>query len=142
VAYRHLGMPGSHCFRTWQALGVAENEIGTAPPRGRPKIPLKIADEVLSRHAKQDIRLGDNVSVHGNPEACPACGSGHLMWGCDPEQPKEQLEIHPLVWDDTELMADTFICRDCHAGWIEPDDPEVITWVRPYWIVEEQHEDR
>jgi hypothetical protein len=34
-------------------------------------------------------------------------------------------------------MADTFICRDCQAGWIEPDQPEQITWVRPYWITED-----
>lgn len=30
-------------------------------------------------------------------------------------------------------MADTFICRHCHAGWIEPEGPQPITWVRPYW---------
>jgi hypothetical protein len=30
-------------------------------------------------------------------------------------------------------MADSFICRSCDAGWIEPDEAKPITWVRPYW---------
>jgi hypothetical protein len=55
------------------------------------------------------------------------------MWGCDPEQLRGKDEIHPLVWHETEWLADSFMCRDCHAGWIEPDEPETITWVRPYW---------
>ena len=41
--------------------------------------------------------------------------------------------IHPLVWHPTEWMADSFVCGACDAGWIEPDDAEPITWVRPYW---------
>ena len=57
------------------------------------------------------------------------------MWGCDSEQEKTREEIHPLVWHDSEWMADSFICRDCQAGWIEPDEPDVITWVRPYWRI-------
>jgi hypothetical protein len=57
------------------------------------------------------------------------------MWGCDPEQPRERHEIHPLVWHETAWLADSFICQDCNAGWIEPDEPKPITWVRPYWRV-------
>jgi hypothetical protein len=57
------------------------------------------------------------------------------MWGCDEEQRRTREEIHPLVWDPTEWMADSFVCRDCHAGWIEPDGLDAVTWVRPYWRV-------
>lgn len=57
------------------------------------------------------------------------------MWGCATEQTRTQDEIHPLVWHESESMADSFICNTCSAGWIEPDDPEAITWVRPYWRV-------
>jgi hypothetical protein len=57
------------------------------------------------------------------------------MWGCDKEQTRSRTQIHPVAWHKTEWMADSFICRDCWAGWIEPDDPEPITWVRPYWQI-------
>lgn len=115
---------------------MSGNEVGRASPRGRPRIPLNVAEEQLSRLAAAGVVLGPNVSVYRNPETCPACGSKNLMWGCDPEQTRERSGIHPLVWHETEMMADSFICRDCHAGWIEPDAPEVITWVRPYWVVD------
>jgi len=26
-------------------------------------------------------------------------------------------------------MADSFVCRDCDAGWIEPDEASAITWL-------------
>ena len=51
----------------------------------------------------------------------------------DPRQNRSRDEIHELVWHETEWMADSFVCRECWAGWIEPDDPLPITWVRPYW---------
>jgi membrane-associated protein len=86
--------------------GPPANEIGTAAPRERPP---------------------------AGPETCPACGSPRVMWGGDPEMTRTQDEIHPLVSDEHALMAGSFVCRDCDAGWIEPDDPAEITWVRPYW---------
>ena len=65
---------------------------------------------------------------------CPACGSKRIRWGCDPAEMRGRAEIHPLVWHETHWMADSFVCLECEAGWIEPDDPEPITWVRPYWV--------
>ncbi len=111
------------------------NEVGQSPPRGRPRIPNAQAERDLSRVAGKEIRLGDNMRATGGPRTCPACGSPRIMWGCDQEQTKLREEIHPLVWHETQRLADSFICRDCWAGWIEPDDPEPFTWVRPYWRV-------
>jgi hypothetical protein len=110
-----------------------ENEIGIAPPRGRPQLSRRRAERMLSSLARKEIRLGPKVVAHRAPETCPACGSTNVMWGCDEGQQRSQDEIHPFVWHKDAWMADSFICRDCDAGWIEPDDSEPITWVRPYW---------
>jgi hypothetical protein len=96
-------------------------------------VPREDAEHQLSALANERVELGPNIVVHGTPVTCPACGARDVMWGCDPKQTRERKEIHPLVWHETEWMADSFICRACWAGWIEPDDPAVITWVRPYW---------
>jgi hypothetical protein len=110
------------------------NEVGTSAARGRPSIPREDAAEELSALAGKPIELPANAVVHAGPETCPACGSREVMWGCDERQTRQRDEIHPLVWHETEWMADSFICRTCWAGWVEPDDPSVITWVRPYWL--------
>jgi len=110
-----------------------QHEIGTAPPRGRPVVRREDAERELSDLTGKKIRLPANSVATSGPSTCPACGSVNVMWGCDPEQRRGRDEIHPLVWHETEWLADSFICRDCHAGWIEPDEPETITWVRPYW---------
>lgn len=112
-----------------------DNEIGAAPGRGRPRVPRAAAEGALSKIAGKPIELSGEIVVSRSPSTCPACGSTQVMWGCDPEQLREREEIHPLVWHETEWMADSFICRECWAGWIEPDEPEPITWVRPYWRV-------
>ncbi len=39
------------------------------------------------------------------------------------------------IWVEERLVADAFICRDCEAGSIEPDNPAPIGRVRPYWLV-------
>lgn len=111
------------------------NEIGTAPARGRPVVATEEAEKKLSAIKGERIGLPEGAIVRGSPRTCPACDSDQVMWGCDPDQTREREEIHPLVWHPTEWMADTFICRTCNAGWIEPDEPEVITWVRPYWQI-------
>ena len=36
----------------------------------------------------------------------------------------------PVVWHATEQMADSYVCRAGDAGWIEPDEPGPISWVR------------
>ena len=114
------------------------NEIGTAPGRGREVVPPDEADLFLSGLVGMEMHLPERAIVSRGPTTCPACGARSVLWGCDPDQsPREREQIHRLVWHETQWMADTFICRDCHAGWIEPDDPEPITWVRPYWIEDE-----
>ena len=109
------------------------NEVGTAPARGRPLVAREKAELELSALAGQSIELPSNAVVHAGPDSCPACGSRDVMWGCDARQTRDREEIHPMVWHDDAWMADSFICRTCWAGWIEPDEPDPITWVRPYW---------
>jgi hypothetical protein len=112
------------------------NELGTAAPRGRPLIdPEQLAAE-LSELAGKPVELPAGAVGHTGPATCPACGSEEIMWGCDSEQTRGKDEIHPTVWDEIAWMADSFICRLCWAGWVEPNDPEPISWVRPYWVVE------
>ena len=90
---------------------------------------------MLSSLAGRAISLPNRSVVSGSPETCPACDGTSLMWGCDQEQTRTRAEIHPLVWHETVWMADSFICRDCNAGWVEPDEAQPVTWVRPYWLV-------
>lgn len=99
-------------------------------------MPRDEADATLSRLAGSDIHLGDSVRVTRGRETCPACGSPDLAWDCSDDQTRPREQIHPLVWHQTQWMADSFICRTCDAGWIEPDDPAPITWVRPFWITD------
>lgn len=93
------------------------------------------ASKELSALASEAIELGPNVVVFSSPTTCPACGSSEVTWGCDETVIHGRDRIHPLVWHPTEWMADSFVCGACNAGWIEPDDPEPITWVRPYWRI-------
>lgn len=108
------------------------NEVGFAPGRGRDVVPTEKANQLLSELAGKESLLPEGAVMSSGPSTCPACGGSQVMWGCDVEQERD--ELHLLVWHETAWMADTFICRACHAGWIEPDDPEPITWVRPYWV--------
>ena len=110
------------------------NEVGSAPPRGRPVVPLEEAEASLCDIAGKPVHLPARALVTSGPTPCPACGSKRVQWGCDPARTRTQSEIHPLVWDPTQWMADSFVCLDCDAGWIEPDHPRPITWVRPYWV--------
>jgi hypothetical protein len=114
---------------------MPQNEIGTAPPRGRPTVPRQDAETQLSQAVGRPIHLPEKAVVSGGPTTCPACGSDEVEWGCSDYVKRTKDEIHPQVWHETEWMADSFVCRACDAGWIEPDDPEAITWVRPYWRV-------
>ena len=113
----------------------AANEVGVAPARGRRQVPHHEAEETLSDRAGKEILLGEGVRATSGPTTCPACGAADVMWGCNPKQTRTKEEIHPLVWDETAWMADSFVCSKCDAGWIEPDDPKPITWVRPYWVL-------
>ena len=111
------------------------NEIGTGPALGRRRFDRSVAEGQLSEALGKAFRLPDRSVVSVGPEACPACGSSNVMWGCDQRQTRTREEIHPVVWHETEWMADSFVCLDCDAGWIEPDDPGVLTWARPYWRI-------
>ena len=105
----------------------AINEIGTAPGRGRELVARDEAERELSAHFGRNVDLPEGAWVDRGPATCPACGSRSLLWACLPEQQRPREEIHPLVWHETQWLADSFICRDCWAGWIEPDDAEPIT---------------
>jgi hypothetical protein len=109
------------------------NEIGSAPERARPVVGRETAEAQLSQVAEHPINLPERVVVTSAPQTCPACGAQTVVWGCDPSVDRPLTEIHPAVWSEHELMADSFICTTCDAGWIEPDQPAAITWVRPYW---------
>lgn len=111
------------------------NEVGVAPGRGRPLVSRDHAETGLSNLIGNKVSLPETAVVTGGPTSCPACGSSHVAWGCGDDQTRAKKEIHPLVWHETEWMADSFICLACTAGWIEPDGAEPITWVRPYWLV-------
>ena len=118
-------------------MAYLSNEVGHAAGRGRIVVARDEADRVVSDLAGHPMTLPvDAVMTHG-PETCPACGALTVQWGCDPDGDLRE-PIHPLVWHDTEWMADSFICLTCDAGWIEPDRAEPITWVRPYWQVGER----
>lgn len=110
------------------------NEIGSTPPRRRPSIAKSDAEDHLSDAVGEEVRLPDSAVVSGSPASCPACGSERVMWGCDDRQTRTKDEIHPLVWDADDWMAESFICEACDAGWIEREDAP-ISWVRPYWSV-------
>ncbi len=110
------------------------HETGTALPRGLPVVGRDDAARLLGGLLGEVVHLGRRVRVLGPPETCPACGGTSLLWGCADDQDRDLEEIHPLARHETELLADSYFCRDCDAGWVEPDDPEPITWVRPYWL--------
>jgi hypothetical protein len=107
------------------------NEIGEGPFRARPVVPDEEAREQLRCLGAQELPEG--LVMTGSPTTCPACGSTAILWGCDDGQPFGQEHIHPLIWNDEQWLADTFMCLECSAGWIEPDEPAVVQWVRPYW---------
>lgn len=115
--------------------GFTSNKVGTSEPRGRPKLPRAEVQSQLSELSGSEIRLPDRAVAMSGPETCPACGAPDPIWGCDRRIVLRQPEIHPKVWDPAAWMADSFVCRTCSAGWVEPDEPEPITWVRPYWCI-------
>lgn len=97
-------------------MSAEANEIGTAPARGRPVVSNEDAQKELSKIKGDRVVLPKGAVVHGGPPTCPACGSDRVRWGCDPKQKLDREEIHPLIWHQTEWMADSFICRTCNAG--------------------------
>ncbi|HMS87783.1 MAG TPA: hypothetical protein PKE56_05035 [Acidimicrobiales bacterium] len=118
-----------------ESPGDLGNEIGTAPGRYPPPNERSEVEHLVSDLIGEEIRFGPDISVSAGPSSCPACGGHDLMWGCDREQTHTEEEIHPLVWHETEWLADSYVCQGCWAGWIEPDAGEEITWVRPYWRI-------
>jgi hypothetical protein len=112
------------------------NEIGEAAARGREVLSRVEAERQLTEALGHTVELPDRAVVSHGPTTCPACGSPNLLWGHAPEQTRRPEQCHPLIWNEIDVLADTFMCRDCNAGWFEPDKPEPITWVRPYWIDE------
>ncbi len=118
-----------------QTVDHLANVTGTAETPGRRVVPAPDADHLLTELVGREVSLPDKAVMTSGPDSCPACGARTVMWGCDPGQTLSREEIHPLVWHETAWMADTFICRSCDAGWIQPDGPGQVTWVRPYWRI-------
>jgi hypothetical protein len=110
------------------------NEIGTASTAGPPNVSREVAEGQLSEALGREIGLPQGAVVSG-PPSCPACGTSEVIWGCDQRQTRMRDQIHPVVWHETQWMADSWVCLDCNAGWIQPDDPGVVTWARPYWRI-------
>jgi hypothetical protein len=113
----------------------ATNELGVAPARGRPRADVDEIAATLTDLIGEQIEFSDRVVAYSSPKSCPACGASNVVWGCDETIRHGRDEIHPLVWHESEWMADSFICSTCWAGWIEPDQAAPISWVRPYWTV-------
>ena len=109
-------------------------EFGTGPPRGRTVVSRVDLDRQLEALAGGPVSLPDCLRAYEAPSTCPACGSSEILWGCEDAVRREGERIHPVVWHPTEWMADSYLCKACDAGWIEPDEPEPISWVRPYWL--------
>jgi hypothetical protein len=45
---------------------------------------------------------------------------------------RRRSHLHPDLFSDAAWAADTFLCGACQAGWIEPDRPRPIPWLRPW----------
>ncbi|HEY3834579.1 MAG TPA: hypothetical protein VGO03_19965 [Acidimicrobiia bacterium] len=110
-----------------------ERETGIGDPRGRPFVPRDQAEASLSKLAGREVKLPEQAVVSKGPTSCPACGSSAVAWAVTFEG-LDRENADPLIWHETEWLADSFVCPDCNAGWIEPDDPEPINWVRPYRV--------
>jgi hypothetical protein len=110
------------------------NHIGSAPARGREVVPNHAAEKILGETFGEKVPLPDCARVLRGPSSCPACGAESVSWAYDESwQLRREDEFHPLLLDEIDRLAETFCCRSCLAGWIEPDDLTPITWVRPYW---------
>jgi hypothetical protein len=109
------------------------NDVGHAPARPR-KERAEVERDVSEAYGVP-LKIPADADPTVGPVDCPACGSQDVMWGFDVEQTRSSAQVHPMLVDESDDLADTFICRACSAGWIEPNDPSPITWVRPYWRV-------
>jgi len=62
-----------------------------------------------------------------------ACGSNDVLY-CDADgQPLGIDELHPAAGNPEDGTLNSYLCQSCFAGWIEPNEPQPIKWVRPYW---------
>jgi hypothetical protein len=86
------------------------NEIGTAPARGRTVLPHAEAERQLSEAVGRHVDLPERAVVSRGPNTCPACGSAKILWGHSPEQTRTPEECHPLIWNEIDVLADTFVC--------------------------------
>jgi hypothetical protein len=110
------------------------NEVGHAAPRGRRTVAAANAERELADRFGEPVDLPAGALVITGPTTCPACGATTVEWAALAVQ-LERDQVHPILWHETERLADSFICATCDAGWYEPDDPRPFRWVRPYWII-------
>jgi hypothetical protein len=110
-----------------------DHEVGHSPPRGLPRVPTEEANELLSDLAGKPVELSENLAMSSGPTTCPACGSSSVEDALRYQVDGLGLEeVHPVVWGEGYALADTYVCKDCDAGWIEGSKPHPITWVRPW----------
>lgn len=115
----------------YAALVYERNEVGEAPPHGRRKLSSGDAERLLAVRFGKPVTLPQGAVVTSGPNTCPACGSAAVEWATTAVQ-LDRDRVHPVVWHETEQLADSFVCTSCDAGWYEP---EPFRWVRPYWII-------
>jgi hypothetical protein len=65
---------------------------------------------MLSDLAGKDLRLPERAVMSRGPTTCPACGATNIMWGHAPDQPHPPEECHPLIWNEIDVLAETFMC--------------------------------
>jgi hypothetical protein len=84
----------------------------------------------MSTQLGREVVIPEGATVLRGPKTCPACGALAIAWASTvPGLTVDQAD--PLL-DDGQGLAEVFICKTCDAGWIEPEEPTPITWVRPY----------
>lgn len=55
-----------------------------------------------------------------------------LVWKWLTRRTRRTSILQPELIDDVDWAAETFLCRNCDAGWVESVGPEPIRWVRPW----------
>ena len=122
-------MVGDPSVRDNDEMSHPGHEMGIAPARTRPRIDRTKADAALKSLGASGLPP-DAIAV-GSRSRCPACGAQTVSWAVTEGRSGEP---HPVVMHATELLADSFVCTSCTAGWIENDNQvEPIRWVRPWY---------
>jgi predicted RNA-binding Zn-ribbon protein involved in translation (DUF1610 family) len=108
-----------------------QHEIGVAPPRRLARLSPDAAARLLSAALGREILLPETATVIVSPPGCPACGGGPIQRAFLVANGRK---AHPAMWHEIARLADSYVCEECGAGWIERDEHSPMTWVRPCWL--------